>query len=207
MEIFNAYNEWSASYDSVENKTRDMESHIQQALIGNMTFNHILEWGCGTGKNTLTLSRISQKLTSVDFSKEMINKAKQKIPSAHVEFIIADITHNWNFLNAKVNLISCSLILEHIKDLDHVFQQAKKHLQPSGMFYIGELHPFKQYRGSKARFENKHGVVTEINAYMHNLTDYLNSAKNNSFETIEIKEGFDEGSHLPRIISFLFQLK
>lgn len=207
MEISNAYNEWSASYDAVENKTRDMESHIQEAMIGRMKFNNILEWGCGTGKNTLRLSALAHRLTAVDFSIEMINKAKQKIQSSDVEFKIADITRSWNCLNEKVDLISCSLILEHVQDLDHVFQQANTCLQSSGFFYIGELHPFKQYLGGKARFENQNGVVTEINAYVHHVTDYINSANKNSFRTIEIKEGFDDGAASPRIIAFLFQKK
>ena len=49
--------------------------------------------------------------------------------------------------------ISLYKLERKIEKIDFVFGQARKVLRANGLFYIGELHPFKQYQGSKARFE------------------------------------------------------
>jgi len=96
--------------------------------------------------------------------------------------------------------------LEHIKNLDFIFNQAFKKLKPNGIFFISELHPFKQYSGSKARFESENGTV-ELEAYTHHISEYLNSAKKYNFKLIEINEWFDQSSknEIPRLISFIFK--
>ena len=47
----------------------------------------------------------------------------------------------------------------------------------------------------------------EINAFVHHTSEYLDSAKANGFELLEIKEWFDEepNNELPRLISFVFK--
>jgi phosphosulfolactate synthase (CoM biosynthesis protein A) len=70
------------------------------------------------------------------------------------------------------------------------------------------LHPFKQYTGSKARYVTKDGIE-ELKVYTHHISDYLDNAKKNGFELLEIKEWFDEKSEkeIPRLISFVFRKK
>ncbi len=58
MDIQNAYNEWSETYDSNENLTRDLDQQVTRSLLGGLHFDFILEIGCGTGKNTVFLSQI-----------------------------------------------------------------------------------------------------------------------------------------------------
>ena len=147
------YDQWSSTYDEVENKTRDLEKMAGQAILEGIPSDVIIELGCGTGKNTEWLSKRSLHLIAIDLSSEMMAKARQKIKTDHVIFHEADITEPWQISEQKADLITCSLILEHIKDLVPVFQQVANHLKPAGYFYVCELHPFKQYNGSKARFE------------------------------------------------------
>ncbi len=44
--------------------------------------------------------------------------------------------------------------------------------------YIGELHPFKQYAGSKARFNTEAGEQV-VNCYNHHITDFTDAAIQN----------------------------
>ncbi|MBF9236700.1 class I SAM-dependent methyltransferase [Hymenobacter sp. BT683] len=204
MNIQNAYNAWSETYDAVQNKTRDLEAVAIRQLLGPIPFSNVLEIGCGTGKNTEWLAAKAAQVTAVDFSAEMLAKAKAKITADNVRFQQADITEAWDFVAAPVDLITCSLILEHIQDLDFVFQQAKQVLKPGGFFYIGELHPFKQYVGSKARFDNGSGVF-ELKCYTHHVSDFTESARNNGFICEQIQELFDDNNResVPRILAFL----
>ena len=51
-----AYNLWSETYDTVENKTRDLEARALRESVAGENLD-ILEIGCGTGKNTEWLLR------------------------------------------------------------------------------------------------------------------------------------------------------
>jgi malonyl-CoA O-methyltransferase len=199
------YDQWSASYDAVENKTRDLEKHACENMLGEIAFKNVLELGGGTGKNTSWLAERAAHVLSVDFSDEMQAIARAKVKNENVEFLIADVRKPWTFQGFEPDLITCSLILEHVEDLDFVFDQAYEVLSTGGHFYISELHPFKQYEGSKARFETEDGLkVTEC--FQHHVTDFTSAATANGFSIQRVDEWFDDHdrARTPRLISFLF---
>ena len=132
MNIQAAYNAWSATYDDVLNKTRDLEAVAIRQLLAEISFSEVIEIGCGTGKNTEWLAGKAATIIAVDFSTEMLAKAMAKITARNVRFHQADIAHEWDFAVAPVDLVACSLILEHIQHLDFVFRQAAKALKPGG---------------------------------------------------------------------------
>ena len=116
MNVREAYKMWSEQYDTNENKTKDLEAISLRKNLKAQHFTHCLEIGCGTGKNTEFLMEISDQVIAVDFSAEMLAKAKQKINSHHVKFIQGDINTEWNFTgNTKYDLVTFGLVLEHIK--------------------------------------------------------------------------------------------
>jgi len=206
MNIQAAYNSWARTYDTVLNPTRDLEGQAIRQLLTDVAFAEVLEIGCGTGKNTAWLAGRATHVTAIDFSGEMLNYARQKITAPHVSFQQADLTANWSFVRTPPDLITTSLVLEHIQDLDFVFRQAGAVLRAGGFFYIGELHPFKQYQGSKARFETGNGVF-ELDCFVHHVSDYTEAARKNGFQCLAIRELFDHDNPtaVPRIISFLFR--
>jgi len=175
-------------------------------ILSFIEFTSVLEIGCGTGKNTEWLIQKAEAITAVDLSKEMLAKAKEKIQSQNVEFIQADINSEWNFTEKTFDLISFSLVLEHIENLDHVFKEAYKKLNEHGFIYIGELHPFKQYTGSKARFETEEGLQI-VQCFNHHISDFIQSTKNYGLKLVELDEYFDNDNKtsLPRILVLLFQ--
>lgn len=203
MNIEQAYNAWAATYDSVLNKTRDLEARAIRAIVHDP---EIVELGCGTGKNTEWLATKAAHVTAVDFSVQMLSKAQKKLPLPNVTFQQGDITKPWHFIDKPANLVTCSLILEHIQDLSFVFAQAYQALEPNGLFYVGELHPFKQYQGSKARFDTATGVF-ELECHVHHVSDYMEIARQNGFTCVVFQEWFDDDRRagVPRIAAFLFQ--
>lgn len=206
MDNQQAYNEWSPTYDMVINKTRDLEAVALSRVLAGKTFDHILEIGCGTGKNTSWLLGRAGQLTGVDFSAEMLEKAKDKNTGKNIRFMQADIRQVWEYEQNIFDLIACSPVLEHIENIDFVFAQANKVLIEKGLFYIGELHPFKQYQGTKANFE-KDGKIIELECYTHHISDFFRAAKSNAFDCVDIDEWFDENTEakIPRILTMLFQ--
>ena len=206
MNIQRAYNNWSDTYDEDENLTRDLDKIVTKKNLGDLKFKSILEIGCGTGKNTNLFSQISESVIALDFSEGMINKARDKIQANNVTFIFSDITKKWPDEIPLVDLVACNLILEHIEYLNFIFTEASKKLVNGGKFYISELHPFRQYQGKKARFERE-GETTHINAFIHNISDFINSADSNNFKLLKLKEWWheDDENKTPRLITFLFK--
>ena len=206
MSIEKAYNIWASQYDSNLNLTRDLDKKCTIKTLKNLDFKNVLELGCGTGKNTEWLLNKAERIIGLDFSQEMLNKAKAKIFDKRVLFKKADLTKDWEIENNFVDLITASLTLEHIENLDQIFSQANLKLKKNGLFFISELHPFKQYSGSKAKYETENGIK-ELEVYIHDISEYIDTAKNNGFKLIELKEWFDESSEneIPRMISFVFK--
>ena len=206
MSIQSAYNDWSGTYDTDENLTRDLDRAVVRGRLGSRRFDSILEIGCGTGKNTQFLAQIGQKVQAVDFSEGMLEKAKVRVRDENVRFSQMDITRHWQFGEQAFDLILCSLVLEHIRDLSPVFAEAARTLRPGGMFLVNELHPFRQYDGKKARFYGQ-GEKVEVDAFIHHISDFLRAAEASGLALAKLEEYWydaDAGKP-PRILSLAFE--
>ena len=206
MSIQNAYNEWSQTYDTDRNLTRDLDQQVMREALAELHFDSILEIGCGTGKNTTFLAQVGVRVHALDFSEGMIEKAREKVKAGNVRFSVADLTQKWPCEDQAYDLIVCNLVLEHIEDLAFIFSEAFRVLDAGGKFFINELHPFRQYEGKKAVFQGGEGV-TEIPAFVHHISDFLNAASKNGFALLTLDEHWhaEDLNKPPRIISFRFE--
>ncbi len=211
MSIEKAYNSWAAQYDTNANKTRDLDHIATIETLKKLNFNTVLELGCGTGKNTEWLIQQAEQIIGLDFSEKMLEKARQKITSSKVQFIKTDLNQKWEIATDYADLITSSLTLEHIKDLSVIFEQAAQKLQEKGKFFICELHPIKQYLGSKAQYDTEQGIQ-DLEVYIHHTSDYIDAAQKFGFKLLELKEWFDQENetthdfaNIPRLISFVFE--
>lgn len=206
MSIQKSYNEWSQTYDTDKNLTRDLDQQVMRETLANQHFDSILEIGCGTGKNTTFLVQIGGRVHALDFSEGMIEKAKEKVKAENVRFSMADLTQRWPCEDRAYDLIVCNLVLEHIEDLSFVFSEASRVLVEEGKFFVNELHPFRQYEGKKASFQSGENV-SEIPAFVHHISDFLNAASKNGFTFVGLRERWhaEDLNRPPRLISFLFE--
>lgn len=202
-----AYNAWSATYDSMPNKTRDLEAAAVRESVRGENLD-VLEIGCGTGKNTEFLRTKAERLVGLDFSGAMLAAARSKITAENVEFRQTDLREKWEFADHSFDLITCSLALEHIENIDFIFGEANRVLRSGGLFYVGELHPFKQYQGSKAKFETAAGTFA-LECFVHHVSDFFAAAGSNNFDCLELKEWFDDDDKqtVPRVLTMIFRTK
>jgi malonyl-CoA O-methyltransferase len=206
MGIQKAYDQWSTTYDTDENFTRDLDQIVTQETLSEYSCQRILEIGCGTGKNTDLLAKIAQNVCAIDFSQGMMKKARTQIQAKNVAFCLADLTQGWAIKDQTMDLIVCNLVLEHIENLKFIFCEATRVLVESGKFFISELHPFKQYQGIQANFQQA-GKIVEVPAYLHHMSDFLEAAKENGLRLLEINERWHEADHNkpPRLVTFVFE--
>lgn len=205
MNIQDAYNERSDIYDSNQNLTRDLDSNVTRSLLAGPRFESILELGCGTGKNTVFLAQIGTHVHALDFSQGMIQKAREKVKAENVWFETADLTKRWPCEDNSYDLISCNLVLEHIKGLPHIFSEAARTLKTGGKFLVNELHPFRQYEGKKARFEQA-GQSVEVEAFVHHISDFIHAAETSGLSLTKLREYWHEedAGRPPRLVSLVF---
>ena len=205
MNIQQAYTDWSATYDQDRNLTRDLDEIVTRETLANLRCSSILEIGCGTGKNTALLARLGRQVSAIDFSVGMIEKAREKISLDNVRFAVADITQPWPGKDQSVDLVVCNLVLEHISDLAFIFAEASRVLGDVGRFFVSELHPFRQYQGTQARFQRQQ-ETTLIPAFVHHISDFVDAAAANKLALAGMKEWWhqEDKDKPPRLVSFMF---
>jgi ubiquinone/menaquinone biosynthesis C-methylase UbiE len=109
-------------YDPRENiRLQDQASTLVELLHSDTTYpagNRVLEVGCGTGAQTITLARNSPhaQFTSIDISARSLAEARQRIEGAgntNVNFLQSDI-YNLTFGSESFDHIFVCFVLEHL---------------------------------------------------------------------------------------------
>ena len=198
------YNAWAYQYDNNINPTRDLDKTVTKEFLSNIDFFKVLELGCGSGKNTKWLITKADKLVGLDFSKNMLDLARNKITSKKVTLISADLNEKWPVNNNSFDLATINLTLEHIEILDHIFNSLFMKLTQGGKCFVCELHPKKQLAGSKAQFE-ENGTEIVLDVFQHSEQDYVQSAEKAGFNLLSKEDWYDNEKDIPRLISFLFE--
>lgn len=204
--IKKAYNEWAEIYDRNKNTTRDLNAQVMRLKSLPLDNKAVLEIGCGTGLNTSFIAERAKKVVGLDFSESMIGKARTRVENQNVTFKIGDVTQAWAFKNSSFDFIIANLVLEHVKDLTHIFNEAYRVLNRKGKFYIAELHPYKQLNQSQAKYISKEtGKEVLVEAFIHPTSEYINEGIKGGFALQKLTEHKNEGDSIPRLITLLFE--
>ncbi len=203
-----AYDEWAEIYDTNENATRDLNYQAIRRESFSFAGKTVLEIGCGTGLNTQHIARKAKKVIGVDFSEQMLSKAKKRNVGENIRFVRADITKAWDFETGSVDFIVANLVLEHVKVLSYIFNEAYRVLRRNGKIYLAELHPYKQIQRSQAKYiSRKTGEEIRVDAFIHSTSEYVNEGLSSGFSLVQMQEWQKEDEHIPRLLSLLFEKK
>ena len=207
MTVRDAYEQWADTYDHGRNLTRDLDDHATRTLLGDRRFTTTIEAGCGTGKNTPFYRSRCQQLFSLDMSEAMLARARARPGTEGTQFLLHDLQQRWPVPEASADLVAFNLVLEHVDSLHDVLQAAALASVPGAALLISELHPFRQYLGSQARFESPHGE-TRVPAFVHHVSDFHRAARDARYRLTDIREWWhqsDSTDQPPRLLTLLFE--
>lgn len=207
MRIDDAYDEWAQTYDSGVNRTRDLDAEITRRLHADLRVARAIEAGCGTGKNTEFFASRAEELIALDFSAEMLARARTKHTAAHIRFMTHDLHRPWPGSASSADFVSFNLVLEHIEDLGAVFGHAAAACRPGAVVAMSELHPVRQYRGGQAHFAAADGAQVPVTAYVHHVSEYIGAAERAGLSMESLGEWWhaDDAGAPPRLLTLRFR--
>lgn len=213
-EIAAAYNEWAETYDTNQNRTRDLAGEVLRQVDLDLAGRNVIEVGCGTGRNTEWLARSqagSSNIVALDFSEAMLARARARVADRRVRFIQHDVRTPWPVADASADVVIAILVLEHVEHLEPVFAEAARTLRTGGEIFVCELHPARQLLGKQAEFTNaRTGEHKLVKAFVHETVDYLKAGISSGFELVNKGEWRDADTGAdtpPRLLSLRFRLR
>jgi SAM-dependent methyltransferase len=139
--------------------------HLRKILnseISNLSFNTLLDVGCGPGLLLIDVQNIfpNSILTGLDFSKHIISVAQKKLPKG--EFYVIDITKE--SLSMQFDVITCSEVLEHIEDDDSAICNIKKMCAKYLLISTpqGRMRRFEQKKVGHVRNYSKQELISKL---------------------------------------------
>lgn len=208
-QIANAYDRWSEQYDRDPNATRDLDGVVLRRAGLRVRGRDVLEIGCGTGKNTAWLAAEASSVIAMDFSEGMLARARTRVTAPNVRFVAHDVRDSWPIAADSVDVVTCNLVLEHVRALSPIFDEAVRVLRSGGQLFISELHPFRQLLGGRARFTHERsGETTLVPAFRHSVGEFVNAGLAAGLQLRALGEWIEDGAAAdapPRLLTLLFE--
>ncbi|TWU30123.1 class I SAM-dependent methyltransferase [Bythopirellula polymerisocia] len=183
------YDRWAEVYDHDANPLQALEEPIFRRAVGDVSGLAVLDLGCGTGRHALWLAENGALVTAVDFSEGMLAEARQKPFADRVEFLRHDLHLALPFESATFDLVASGLVLEHLRDLEAFFAEAKRILKPDGRAVVSAMHPAMFLRGSQARFTDpSSGEIVQPGSIAHSISSLVMAALRAGFQIQYVAE-------------------
>jgi malonyl-CoA O-methyltransferase len=171
------YDRWAEVYDNEDNPLVLLEEKYIPQLIGNVAGLAVADIGCGTGRHATPLAAAGARVTALDFSEGMLERARTKPGSERIKFITHDLAQPLPLKSDSFDRVLCCLVLDHIADLKSFFGELRRICKPDGSVIISVMHPAMMLRGVQARFiEPASGRRIYPQSQPNQISDYVMAA-------------------------------
>ncbi|MBD7966673.1 class I SAM-dependent methyltransferase [Paenibacillus gallinarum] len=145
------YKIWSPIYDKVFNSKiflRARKDIFHKTLFENSQ--RVLFVGVGTGADLELLNHIDLDITAIDYSPDMLGKAREKFKNSSITFLEMD-AQNMEFDDMSFDYVVGSLILSVVPDADKCFQEMRRVVKQEGRIVIFDKFSPSNYKLSLAK--------------------------------------------------------
>lgn len=200
------YDRWAEVYDTDGNPLIAMEEPEVDRLLGDIVGLAVADIGTGTGRHAVRLAAAGARVTAVDFSEEMLKKARAKAGASGlgigIGFVCHDLTQGLPMADGAFDRVVCGLVVDHIGDLAGLFGEMKRIARADAMIVVSVMHPAMMLKGVQARFTDPAtGRETRPASHANQISDYVRAAVRAGLRIVEISEhAVDAGlaERLPR---------
>jgi ubiquinone/menaquinone biosynthesis C-methylase UbiE len=143
--------EWNESVESWANFVREGKDYYREemnnpaffSLVGNVRGRHVLDLACGEGYNTRILARKGALVVGVDFSKRMIELARQMEAKERLEigYYVSDAADLKEFSGDHFDMVTCFMALMDIECYEDAISEVARVLKKNGRFIFSITHP------------------------------------------------------------------
>jgi malonyl-CoA O-methyltransferase len=175
------YDMWAPSYDVTENPAVHLDRRFTLQALAAQAGERILDAGCGTGAHASALHQKAVRVVGVDFSQGMLAVAKQVSPLTPL--VAGDLHRPLPFTDATFDAVVCSLVSEHLRQLQVFFLEARRVLVPGGRLVFTAFHPDLVEAGVEANFTTG-DIEYRLGAEPHTVDDFMRDMRAAGFGSL-----------------------
>lgn len=182
-----------------DEKNIERGEKIAEAIKSKFKSDHYvsgLEFGCGTALVSFNLRSYFDKLLLIDSSEGMIEVVQNKIAalglgrSKHMEAIKMDLTNQ--ALEGQFDVIYCSMVLHHVKDVDHIISVLYEQLEVNGELFIVDMNKEDgQFHGNHKDFHGHDGFIQKELVDQLKTCGFKNIASENFYSGVKTTQEGD----------------
>jgi SAM-dependent methyltransferase len=180
------YGAWAPTYEGTVLDAMDVE------LLDALTELHpagavVADLGCGSGRTGAWLrAHGAAAIDGVDVTPEMLELARAR--AVFRTLTEADVAAT-GLPSGAYDLVTTSLVDEHLDDLRPLYAEAARLLRPGGTYVIVGLHPhFIMASGMPTHFDDAAGEPVAIVTHVHQLSDQVAAGHAAGLRLAELRE-------------------
>ena len=187
VSVQDGYAAWQPTYDDAVEDIMDLAVLDQLVSVGWGGAALVADLGCGTGRTAAWLTNRGVRfIDGVDLTPEMLEVARRR--GLHRRLAIAHVA-NTPLPSGGYDVVVCSLVDEHLPELDSLYREARRLLRPDGLFVIVSYHPFFiMATGMPTHFNAPDGEPLAIQTHVHLLSEHMTAANLSGFIAAELVE-------------------
>jgi malonyl-CoA O-methyltransferase len=201
------YDRWASSYDDEGNPLLALEEPEVDKALGDVAGLDVLDAGTGTGRHALRLAARGARVVAIDFSDQMLVKARAKRGADLVRFENHDLTRSLPYADASFDRVLSALVLEHVRDVAGFLRELGRVTRPDGSLVVTAMHPAMFLRGVSARFRHEAtGELLRPRSYVMQLSDYVMGAVEADLRIVSLVERAPDeafAARVPRATKYL----
>ena len=181
------YGAWTPTYESTVQDIMDLALLERIESVDWKGVQRAADLGCGTGRTGAWLAtRGDMRIDGVDVTPEMIELARAK--GLFERLVVADVQDS-GLPGATYELVTCSLVDEHLPALDGLYGEAARLLCPGGSFVLVGFHPFFiMSSGMPTHFDHPERGPVALETHVHLLSEHAQAARAVGLTSVELHE-------------------
>lgn len=188
VDVRTGYGEWVSTYEQTVQDAMDVALLEELAVPRWAETTRAVDLGCGTGRTGEWLRRRGvEAIDGVDLTPQMLALARDR--GAHDRLVEADVTET-GLPSGTYDLITASLIDEHLNDLSKLYREAWRLACPEAAFVLVAFHPhFIMHAGMPTHYTNEAGEPVAITTHVHLHSHHVTAAIDAGWRLAEMREG------------------